>query len=315
MRAAVNRRYGPPTVVGVEDVRAPKPGATDVVVRVSAAAVTSADARLRAARFPRGFAPFARLAFGVTRPRRRTLGSAFSGVVVSTGPAVTGVAVGDRVCAMTGMAFGAHAELVAVTESRLVAVPADVTDTDAAAVLFGGTTAMHFLTRLAALSPDKKVLVNGASGAIGTMAVQIASRAGAHVSGVSSAANADLIVELGASDVVDYNVTELSTLTERYDIVLDTVGNITPAAGRALLTESGVVLLAVATLGQLVRARGNVKAGTAAENPADMAALLDGLSRGTLVAVIDRILPLTEIAAAHARVDSGRKVGNVLVTP
>lgn len=313
MLAAVVEQYGPPELVGVREVPAPSPAKGRVLVRVRAAAVTSADGRIRAARFPRGFGRVARLAFGVRRPRRPVLGGVFSGVVEEVGPGVEGIGVGDEVCGMTGARLGTHAELVAARADRLVLKPSGVTHEDAAAVLFGGTTALHFLRDR--VRPGHRVLINGASGAIGTAAVQLARRAGGHVTGVCSAANADLVRDLGAETVLDYARTPLESVAERWDVVLDTVGNVSTPLGRSLLAPGGVLLLAVADLGQTLRARGDVFAGPAPERPEDFTTLLDLVAAGDLRVVVSRTLRLDDIVEAHRLVDSGRKVGNVVVIP
>jgi NADPH:quinone reductase-like Zn-dependent oxidoreductase len=315
MRAAVTREYGPPGVVRVVDVADPVPKPKEVLVRVRAVAVTAADSRIRAARFPSGFGPIARLVFGVRRPRHPVLGSNFSGVVEAVGGTVVGLSVGDEVCGTTGLRMGAHAELVAVPAARVVAKPAAVSHDDAAAVVFGGLTALYFLRDRATLRPGSRVLVNGASGAIGTSAVQLAARAGATVTGVTSGAHADLVRSLGAEHVVDHTTTDLASLTERFDVVLDAVGNLTVARGRALLADGGVLLLAVAGLGDTIRARGDVRAGPAPERAEDVRELLDLVASGALRVVIDRVLPLAEVVAAHERADSGHKVGNLVLHP
>jgi NADPH:quinone reductase-like Zn-dependent oxidoreductase len=243
------------------------------------------------------------------------LGNTFSGVVEALGDGVTGVAVGDEVCGTTGLRMGTHAEQVVVPAKRLVAKPGGVSHDDAAGVLFGGQSALFFLRDKANVGPGTTVLVNGASGAIGTSAVQLARHAGATVTAVTSGANADLVRSLGAEHVVDHTTTDVTSLTERYDVVLDTVGNVSTASGRRLLADGGVLLLAVADLGETLRARGNVKAGPAPERPDDARELLDLVASGALRVVIDRVVPLDEVVAAHARVDSGRKVGNLVLHP
>lgn len=315
MRAAVVREYGAPDVVRVVEVADPAPRPTEVLVRVRATAVTAADSRIRGARFPSGFGPIARVVFGVRRPRRPVLGGNVSGVVEAVGAKVTGFSAGDEVSGTTGLRMGAHAELVAVPGARLVAKPAAVSHDDAAAVMFGGLTALYFLRDRATLLPGSRVLVNGASGAIGTSAVQLAARAGATVTGVTSSANAELVRSLGAEHVVDHTTTDLASLTERFDVVLDNVGNLTGARGRALLADGGVLLLAVAGLGDNLRARGAVRAGSAPERAEDVRELLDLVASGALRVVIDRVLPLEEIVAAHERADSGHKVGNLVLHP
>ena len=315
MRAAVVDRYGPPEVVGIADVPRPVPRADEVLVRVAAAAVSSGDARIRGARFPKGFGPFARLALGVFRPRKRILGGTFSGTVAAVGADVTGVSPGDEVCGMTGVRMGVHAEYVAVPAERVVRKPAEVTHEEAAGLLFGGTTALYFLRDKAAVRPGQSVLVNGASGAIGTNAVQLAKHFGATVTAVTSAPNASLVTGLGADRVIDHTSTDLTTVTDRFDVVLDTVGNLSPSSGRRLLTDDGVLLLAVAGLWDTVRARGDVKAGSAPERAEDFELLLGMAARGELAVVIDQVDDLDGIVTAYRRVDSGRKVGNVIVRP
>lgn len=315
MRAAVVRRYGPPEVARVAEVPQPVPRADEVLVRVKAAAVTAGDARIRGARFPPGFGLPARLAFGVVRPRRPILGSCCSGIVETADPGSSDFASGDEVCGMTGIKMGAHAEYVAVPVSRLARKPPAVTHEDAAGLLFGGTAALFFLRDRASVGPGMSVLVNGASGAVGTNAVQLAKHFGACVTGVTSAANAALVTRLGASRTIDHTEVDIRDLADRFDVVLDTVGNLSIATGRRLLTPAGVLVLAVAGLGETLRARGNVIAGSAAERVADFDDLLELVANGEITVVRDQISDLDDIAAAYRRVDSGHKVGNVMVRP
>jgi NADPH:quinone reductase-like Zn-dependent oxidoreductase len=315
MRAAVADRYGPPEVVRIVEIPQPAVGADEVLVRVEAVAVTSGDARIRGARFPTGFAVPARLAFGISRPRRKILGGSFSGVVEAVGPRVTGIAAGDEVCGMTGVRMGAHAEYVAVPAKKLARKPAGVSHEQAAGLLFGGSTALFFLRDKAAVGPGMSVLVNGASGAIGTSAVQLAKHFGATVTGVTSAANAGLVTGLGADRVIDYTREDLSRIADRFDVVLDTVGNLTISSGRRLLADGGVLMLAVAGLVETVRARGDVVAGSAPERVEDFELLLELAAAGEITVVIDQVHDLGDIVEAHRRVDSGHKVGNVVVRP
>jgi NADPH:quinone reductase-like Zn-dependent oxidoreductase len=332
MRAGVVERYGPPSVVRIATVADPVSGRGEVVVRVMAATVNSGDARIRGARFPRGFALPGRLALGLRGPRASVLGVVFAGVVEAVGEEAEGgrrrsrggaswapgFAVGDRVCGMTGARMGAHAELVAVSASRLVRIGDGISFDDAAGVLFGGTTALSFLRDRAAVRPSERVLVVGAAGAVGTNAVQLAKHLGATVTAVTSAQNAELVTALGADRAVDYRVTPTSALAEhgeRFDVVFDTVGALSPRTGRPLLAEGGRLLLAAATLGEMIAARGPVKTGTAPQRPEDFTMLLDLVGSGALRVVVDDTLPLDRLAAAHARVDSGRKTGNLVLHP
>lgn len=229
MRAAVVERYGPPSVVSVRTWPDPQPGRGEVLVRVGAASVNSGDARIRGARFPRGFGLPARVALGIRGPRQPVLGVAFAGTVSAVGEGVSGLRIGDRVAGMNGARMGAHAELLAVRADRAVPIPEGVSDADAAGALFGGTTAMHFLRDL--VGPGTSVLVNGSSGSVGSAAVQLARAAGGTVTAVTRDENAPLARRLGASATVDYTRTQVAELTERYDVVLDTVGNIDIATG------------------------------------------------------------------------------------
>ncbi|MDZ5622427.1 NAD(P)-dependent alcohol dehydrogenase [Nocardioides sp. HM23] len=318
MRAAVAERYGPPEVVRIVEMPMPAPRRREVLVRVRSVAVTVADARVRGSRYPRGFTPFARAAFGILRPRRPVLGMAFSGTIEAVGSEVQGFSVGDAVAGMTGFGMGAHAEYVAVAATKVVPKPAGVSHDEAAAVLFGGSTALAYLRDKAAVQPGATVLVNGASGAVGSAAVQLAKHLGATVTAVTSTANVELVRKLGADEVVDYTATPAAELTTKYDVVMDAVGNIGLAAGRRLLTEHGVLLLVVADFWDLLRARGNAKAGTPPERAEDFAELLGLVADGHLTAVIDDAVAedgLEALVAAHARVDSGRKVGDLVIHP
>jgi NADPH:quinone reductase-like Zn-dependent oxidoreductase len=315
MKAAVNQQYGGPEVVRIAEVAQPVPGANEVLIRVRAAAVTSADARIRAARFPRGFRVPARLMFGIRRPRKHILGSSFSGVIEAVGPKVTGFEPGDEVCAMTGIKFGAHADYVALPAKKVARKPASVTHEDAAGVLFGGTTALFFLRDKAQVGPGQSVLINGASGAVGTNAIQLAKQFGAIVTAVTSGANRELVTQLGADNVIDYTKVDLLSIAERFDVVLDTVGNLGIKTSRPLLTAEGVALLAVADLGTILTARGNVITGTAPERAEDAQLLLNLIKEGTLTVVYDGVFDLDDIVEAHRRVDSGHKRGNIIVRP
>ena len=315
MRAVIVDRYGPPDVARVVEVPRPSPRKGEVLVRVVAAAVTSGDARIRDARFPPGFGLPARLAFGLRRPRRPILGWAFSGVVEDVGPGVADVAPGHAVCGMTGLSMGAHAEYVRVAAGRVAAVPSGVSHSDAAGLLFGGSTALYFLRDKASVRPGTRVLVNGASGAVGSNAVQLARHFGATVTGVTSARNAEFVRGLGAGRVIDYAIDDITNAPERFDVVFDAVGNLSMASGRRLLRDGGVLVLAVASLWDTLRARRGVVTGSGPERPADFAWLLQRVASNELTVVVDRTFPLDHIGDAYRLVDSGRKRGNVIVRP
>jgi NADPH:quinone reductase-like Zn-dependent oxidoreductase len=311
MKAAVVGRYGPPEVVEVREVRPPRARSNEVVVQVRAVAVTSGDARIRAARFPRGLATPGRLALGLRGPRRSVLGSALSGTVVALGEGVDTLTVGDQVAGMCGFRMGGHAELVAVRADRLVAKPSSVSCADAAGALFGGTTALHFLADRVA--PGTRVLVNGAAGSVGTSAVQVARSLGGEVTAVAGEANHELLHRLGAGTLVDHRRTSITALEPGYDVVLDAVGNVGRAAGLRLLAPGGTLVLAVATLAEMIGARGPVVTGTASERADVVAALLADVAAGTLDPVTRTLEGLDAVVEAHRVVDSGRKVGNLVL--
>jgi NADPH:quinone reductase-like Zn-dependent oxidoreductase len=321
MKAIVYQRYGPPEVLQLKEVPSPTPREDEVLIEVHATTATSADARLRAMNLPAGFGLIGRLAFGVSAPRRRILGVELSGVIVATGKKVTRWQPGTPVFAMTGASMGCYAEQRALPEGGAIArKPANLTFEEAAALSFGGTTALDFFRR-GKLAKGERLLVNGASGAVGTAAVQIAKQFGAHVTGVCSTANLELVRSLGADAVIDYTQDDFATGGERYDLIMDTVGTAPFARSKGSLKPGGRLLLVLAglpdTLGALLGSMATDKkvvAGPAGERVEDLRLLADLAEQGKYRPIIDQIYPLERMAEAHARVDSGRKRGNVAVT-
>jgi NADPH2:quinone reductase len=311
--------YGPPEVLTQVDLPTPVPRGDRVLIRVYATTVTAAECGMR-----RGEPRWGRLIIGLRRPRKgiRVLGLEFAGEVAAVGPAVRRFRVGDRVFGFTGFGARADAEYTCLSERASIAtMPANVTYEQAAATVDGFTTAWHFLRTLARLQPGQKVLVNGASGSIGTYAVQLAKQLGAAVHGVCSGRNAKLVESLGAERVFDYTVEDFTTSGERYDAVLDTVVGSSFARCRPVLAPRGCYLpttglvtnnlLAVRTA---VTRGPRVRPGMSVRKHAALAALRDLLSENRLQVVIDRTYPLAEIVEAHRHVDTGHKVGNVVIT-
>lgn len=321
MRAAVVRHYGGPDVVSVESWPTPRLRDDAVLVRVRTSTVTTADWRARSATMPPGFAILGRLVFGLTRPRNPILGTELAGDVIAVGARVTKFRVGDAVIAMTGMRLGAHAEVALLPEkSCVVPKPAGVSYAVAAALGFGGTTALDFLRR-ARLQSGESLLVNGATGGVGSMMVQLGKAQGAVVTAVCSAANADLARTLGADHVIDYATTDFADGAARYDVIADVAGTAPVARCRRALKPGGRVLLVLAPLKELLsllwakRLWGiEVIAGPAPEHVDDLATLADLAERGVVTPHIDAMLPLADIAEAHRRVDTGHKRGSVVVT-
>jgi NADPH:quinone reductase-like Zn-dependent oxidoreductase len=320
MRAAVYRRFGGPDTVRVEETPRPTVGPDDVLIRVHASTVSAADHRARSREVPRGLWLPAAVGIGAFRPKRRVLGMDVAGVVEAVGADVTRFVPGDEVIAMLGGAFGGHAEYARVRQDGAIAVkPRSMTFEDAVTLVFGGLTARGFLEQ-AHLAPGTTVLVNGASGAVGTAAVQLAGHAGAHVTGVCSAANRRLVLALGADRVIDYTVDDFTSEAVTYDVIVDCVGTASFERVAHLLKPCGALLLVIADLPAVLRApvrsrrTGHVMSASPGKPTADaLAALVDLAEAGCYRAVRDRTFDLADIAEAHRHVDTGRKRGNVVV--
>jgi NADPH:quinone reductase-like Zn-dependent oxidoreductase len=320
MRAAVYTRYGSPDVVSVQEVRTPRLGNNDLLIRVRATTVSTADWRLRSFTMPRGFGLLGRLALGISAPRTPILGSELSGDVVAIGTAVTNFAVGDAVVACTGSTLGAHAEYCRIAaDGVVVPKPPHLAYELAAALAFGGLTALDFFRR-GALCSGQRVLINGASGTVGSAMVQVAVDAGAQVTAVCSGANAALLRTLGVERVVDYAAADFAAEGTRYDLIADTVGNAPYARVLRALPSRGTLLAVLATLPEMLRApwvalttQHRVVAGPTIERVDDLRTLVAMADTGRFTPLIDCCVPLEEIVAAHARVESGRKRGSVVV--
>ena len=314
MKAAILDSYGSPDVLQIREVPKPKIKENEILVRVKATTVTSADSRIRGARFPKGFGVFARLAFGITKPRTKILGSTYSGIVQEVGDDVSGFRVGDEVCGMTGMSMGTYAQFIKISKFKSIAIkPKAVSHEEAVGMLFGGTAALYFVRDKLSVTKNDEVLINGASGAVGSNAVQLARYYGAKVTAVTGRHNIDLMKKLGALHTLDYAKTELDSLDKRFDVVLDTVGNISPKLAKSLLNNNGRAGLMVAGLGETLRAHGQIKTGTATEKKEDIEFLLDLLVDKKLEVIIDKVYELNDITQAHKHVDSGHKVGNSII--
>ena len=321
MRAATCRSYGPPDVLEVEEIERPSPKENEVLVEVCATSVSSGDSRMRAFRGAGIFWLPMRLAFGVLRPRNPVTGMEFAGHIAAIGKGVTFFQVGDPIFGMK--IGGANAEYVAVAEKgAIIAKPEALSFEEAAATPFGALTALTFLRDFARLEAGEKVLVNGASGAVGVFAVQLAKHFGAHVTGVTSTANLELVKSLGADTVIDYTTTDFTKGVGLYDIILDTVGGTSFSRSRRALLPNGRHLFLVQQLTQLlqalwtsVRPGKRVICGFARGNSkGDLLLIKNLIDAGTIRPVIDRTYGLHEIVSAHRRVDTGHKRGSVVVS-
>lgn len=318
MRAVMFHAYGPPEVLTQAELPVPVPKGDQVLVRVHATTVTSAECGMR-----RGEPRWGRVILGPTRPRKgiRVLGLEFAGEVTAIGPAVRRTRVGERVFGFTGFGVGANAEYKCLSErASFTTIPPGVGYAEAAASVDGYTTSWFFLHGLARVQAGQRVLVIGGSGSIGTYAVQVAKLAGAEVHAVCSGRNAKLVESLGADRVYDYAVEDFTTGGERYDVVFDTVSRSSFARCRPVLAPRGCYLPTTGLVNNVhawrtaVTGGPRVRTGMSVRKHAALAALRELLAEQRIRVVIDRTYPLAEIVEAHRYVDSGRKVGNVVVT-
>jgi NADPH:quinone reductase-like Zn-dependent oxidoreductase len=317
MKAIVYRKYGPPEVLQVEEVKKPVPQDHEVLIRIHATTVTSGDARMRKAD------PFmARFFNGLLRPKRITTpGAELAGEVESTGNNVALFREGDPVYGSTGVVCGANAQYICLPEDGALSIkPDNLSFEEAAAIPFGALTALHFL-RKGNIREGQKVLVYGASGSLGTSAVQLAKYFGAEVTGVCSTANIELVKSLGADRVIDYTKEDITRNNETYDIIFDTVGRSPFSWCVKSLSEKGYYLRAVhMSPGPVFRglwtgitSGKKVIGGISVERKEDLVFLKEIIEQGKFRPVIDGTYPLEKIAEAHGYVDKGHKKGNVVI--
>lgn len=322
MQACIYEEYGAPEVVRIGEVDEPTIAANEVLVRVHAASVTTADWRFRASEFPRAFWLPGRLMVGLFRPRNPILGMDFSGVVTAVGSRAVRFRVGDRVFGAThAMRRGAHAQYVAVRETdAVIHTPAGLTHEEAAAIPFGGGTALAFLRDVAELRAGQRVLIVGASGGVGVWAVQLARHLGAEVTAVCSARNADLVRSLGAQHVLDYGTQPFLKSGDDYDLIFDTVGVTTYAQCEPALSAKGVYLPLNGGPREMMQAAltawsagKKVKSAISDNTREGLETLAALIEAGALQPVIDRVYPMTEIAEAHRHVEGRHRRGSVIV--
>lgn len=327
MRAAIISRYGPPDVVRIIDLPDPSSAPGEVLVRVRATTVSSGDARVRGFNVPGVFWIPARLALGILRPRRRVMGTEFAGVIESVGEGVTDFKPGDRVFGMASFSkpTGTHAELLTIDAEGLVEpMPAEMDFDEAGCICFGLLAARHFLQKTAKVRPGERVLIVGASGAVGCAAVQLAKHVGAHVTAVCSSRHIDLVRSLGANEIIDYNKASYIDRAdghELYDIVFDAVGATSPAACRRVLAQGGrfiSVVMDAKTIAQAlwysVSRKIRVIMGIDSAAPEDLAYFREMIEAAAYRSVIESRFPLERIREAYELVDSGHKQGNVVIT-
>lgn len=322
MKAAVLIRYGAPKNIEITTIKQPTPKANEVLVKVYATPVTAADTMMR-----RADPAISRLFLGFTRPRNNIMGTGFSGKVVGVGANVEDFAVGDRVFGESGLGFAANAEYVCVPADGVIDwVPMALSYADAATLCDGPLTSYHFLKEMADIKAGQSVLIIGASGSLGTAAVQLARAFGAQVTGVCSTRNVELVRSLGAQAVIDYTKDDFTKAGNTYDVIFDTISNTSYQKCKHLLHETGIYMTPVLKLQVLIdmlRARlssskkvmfNAVGLLPPAQLRTHLTEITQLITQGELRVVIDQQYPLVEAVAAHEYVDSGRKRVNVVLT-
>ncbi|MCU5080499.1 NAD(P)-dependent alcohol dehydrogenase [Bacillus cereus] len=300
MKAIICTKYGPPNVLQLQNIEKPKPKKNEVLVKIHATSVSTGDCRIRGFNSPLLFWIPMRIILGFRKPRKPILGVELSGEIEDIGTDVTQFKKGDQIFALTELNLGGYAEYTCVHESGLIALkPTNVTYEEAAVIPFGGTSALHFL-RKGQIKKGQRVLIYGASGSVGTAAVQLAKYFGATVTAICSSSNFDLVTALGADNVIDYMKEDFTKRGEHYDIIFDAVGKY----NKSLCTD------ALMPNGKYVSVNGMM----AKVSKEDMNLLKQLAETEKLKPVIDRTYRLEEIAEAHIYVEKGHKKGNVSIT-
>lgn len=302
MKAVLYSKYGSPEVLELKEIEKPEPKNDEILVRLIASSVTSGDTRLRSSNFPLVAWLIVRLIYGLFRPRKRILGHEFSGVVEDLGKDVDSFNIGDEVIGTpTMLETGAYVEYICVPQSRtrgvLASKPSNIDLKNAAALPVGGMTALYLLEN-AKLAKGDSVLIYGASGSVGSYAVQIAKATEANVAAVCSSANFELVKHLGADMAIDYKTEDFTKLDKKFDVVFDAVGKISKSKASKIMKDGGrfVTVKSITKPTQLYLNK-----------------LIKMVEKGTVKPYIDKSFPLSEIRAAHAYVDKGRKKGNVII--
>jgi len=321
MKAIICTKYGSPDVLQLQEVKKPEPKQDEVRIRIVAASVTTAETMMR-----KGIPYIGRLFIGLTKPKNRIPGTGFAGVVESVGKNVTRFKEGDHVFGESTLNFGTYAEYICISETGIILnKPENITFEEAAPICDGALTSMNFLKDVAKLQPEHKILINGASGSLGTAAVQLAKIIGANVTAVCSGANIDLVSTLGADKVTDYTKEDFTQSNQLYDVIYDTVGKSSFKQSHKYLSKNGLFISPVLSFPLLCNVlstsiSGSKKAKFSAtgirpesELKSLLQATLELIEAEKIRTIIDKCYPLSEAAEAHKYVDKGHKKGNVVL--
>jgi NADPH:quinone reductase-like Zn-dependent oxidoreductase len=321
MKAMVSTKYGSPEIFQLQSVEKPTPKDNEVLVKIHAASVTTAETMMRT-----GYPLIGRLFMGLTKPKNAISGTGFSGVIESLGNEVSQFKVGDQVFGESLESFGTYAQFVCVDAKGIIALkPDNISHEEAATVGDGPITSWNFLKNLAEIKTDQSILIIGASGSLGTAAVQLAKNFGANVTGVCSTRNIELVKSLGANKVIDYTTTDINELGNQYDIIYDTIGISSFYKSKKLLTEKGIYMSPVLNFSLLIQMiwtsfLGQKKAKFSATGMLPVSSIRTYLQEikkmivnGRLKSIIDKRYALGETADAHRYIDEGHKVGNVVL--
>ncbi|AVX03975.1 NADPH:quinone reductase [Maritalea myrionectae] len=321
MKAAVCRAYGPAENVKIEEVDKPTPADDEVLVKVMASTVEIADVRIRALRVPKGLCLMTRMAMGLFKPKYPVFGLQYSGVIEAVGANVKAFSVGQAVVGSNGFHLGAHAEYITTKQDGALALkPESLTHEEAVAVLFGGSTSLGYFDA-GGVKAGNTILINGASGAVGVAAVQLAKHLGATVTGVCSSKNVELVKSLGADHVIDYTKEDFTATKDKFDFVMDNVGNASFAKVKHMLKPNGKTLVVIfASAIEMIKVLTNKRAIMLSSDSEKevlsgkmFSRLMQLAEQGALEPVIDTSFPFEKIADAHRLVDGGHKVGVVPV--
>jgi NADPH:quinone reductase-like Zn-dependent oxidoreductase len=302
MKAVITTKYGPPEVLQIREVNKPTPRENEVLIKVKSIAVTSGDCRMRAFKIPKWYfwIPM-RLALGICKPRKPIQGLWLAGEIEEIGKGVTQFKIGQQVIARTvALQFGANAEYLCLPENGIIVLkPINITFEEAVSLPFGGLAALHFLKK-ANIKKGDKLLVYGASGAVGTSAVQLGNYFGADVTAVCGTENIDMVKNLGAQKTIDYKKEDFTNCNERFDIVFDAVGFINRSIAKKILKPNGKFVSVITS-------------GMAEDRVSDLNYFTELVEKGKLRPVLDRCYPFEQIVEAHRYVDTGHKKGNVAI--